>query len=39
VALVGQTDMPHEGDELHHFGWNGPAFDLPSATDVEGFRI
>jgi selenium-binding protein 1 len=20
--LVGQTDMPHEGDELHHFGWN-----------------
>ena len=21
--LVGQTDMPHAGDELHHFGWNG----------------
>jgi selenium-binding protein 1 len=20
--LVGQTDMPHPGDELHHFGWN-----------------
>jgi selenium-binding protein 1 len=20
--LVGQTDMPHSGDELHHFGWN-----------------
>ena len=20
--LVGQTDMPHTGDELHHFGWN-----------------
>ena len=20
--LVGQTDMPREGDELHHFGWN-----------------
>ena len=20
--LVGQTDMPHQGDELHHFGWN-----------------
>ena len=20
--LVGQTDMPHAGDELHHFGWN-----------------
>ncbi len=20
--LIGQTDMPHEGDELHHFGWN-----------------
>ena len=19
--LVGQTDMPHTGDELHHFGW------------------
>jgi methanethiol oxidase len=21
-ALVGQVDMPHRGDELHHFGWN-----------------
>jgi methanethiol oxidase len=21
-TLVGQTDMPNEGDELHHFGWN-----------------
>ena len=20
--LVGQTDMPQSGDELHHFGWN-----------------
>ena len=20
--LVGQADMPHSGDELHHFGWN-----------------
>ena len=20
--LVGQTNMPHAGDELHHFGWN-----------------
>ena len=20
--LIGQTDMPHAGDELHHFGWN-----------------
>jgi selenium-binding protein 1 len=20
--LVGQLDMPHAGDELHHFGWN-----------------
>jgi len=20
--LVGQVDMPHPGDELHHFGWN-----------------
>jgi selenium-binding protein 1 len=20
--LVGRTDMPHAGDELHHFGWN-----------------
>jgi methanethiol oxidase len=20
--LVGQTDMPHAGDEAHHFGWN-----------------
>ena len=20
--LVGQTDMPNTGDELHHFGWN-----------------
>jgi selenium-binding protein 1 len=20
--LVGQTDMPNRGDELHHFGWN-----------------
>ena len=20
--LVGQTDMSHAGDELHHFGWN-----------------
>jgi selenium-binding protein 1 len=20
--LVGRTDMPHPGDELHHFGWN-----------------
>ena len=20
--LVGRTDMPHTGDELHHFGWN-----------------
>ncbi len=21
-TLVGQTDMPNAGDELHHFGWN-----------------
>jgi selenium-binding protein 1 len=20
--MVGQVDMPHPGDELHHFGWN-----------------
>lgn len=20
--LVGEVEMPHEGDELHHFGWN-----------------
>jgi selenium-binding protein 1 len=20
--LVGRTDLPHAGDELHHFGWN-----------------
>jgi methanethiol oxidase len=20
--LVGQVDLPHPGDELHHFGWN-----------------
>src|SRR6185437_12377543 len=20
--LIGQVDMPHAGDELHHFGWN-----------------
>ncbi|HEY7336242.1 MAG TPA: selenium-binding protein SBP56-related protein [Bryobacteraceae bacterium] len=20
--IVGQVDMPHPGDELHHFGWN-----------------
>ena len=20
--VVGATDMPHPGDELHHFGWN-----------------
>ena len=20
--LIGQTDMPQTGDELHHFGWN-----------------
>src|SRR5262245_36754014 len=20
--LIGQADMPHAGDELHHFGWN-----------------
>ena len=20
--LIGQTDMPNAGDELHHFGWN-----------------
>jgi selenium-binding protein 1 len=20
--LIGRTDMPHAGDELHHFGWN-----------------
>jgi zinc transporter, ZIP family len=22
VGSSGQTDMPHQGDELHHFGWN-----------------
>jgi len=22
AKLVGQVDMPHAGDELHHFGWN-----------------
>ena len=22
AQIVGQTDMPHTGDELHHFGWN-----------------
>ncbi len=21
-SVVGQVDMPHAGDELHHFGWN-----------------
>jgi selenium-binding protein 1 len=21
-SVVGWTDMPHKGDELHHFGWN-----------------
>jgi len=21
-ALIGKTEMPFEGDELHHFGWN-----------------
>ena len=21
-SIVGQVDMPHPGDELHHFGWN-----------------
>ena len=21
-SLVGRTDMPNAGDELHHFGWN-----------------
>ncbi|MEV7629737.1 selenium-binding protein SBP56-related protein [Actinoplanes sp. NPDC089786] len=20
--VVGWTDLPHAGDELHHFGWN-----------------
>ena len=20
--MVGRTDMPNTGDELHHFGWN-----------------
>lgn len=20
--IVGQTEMPNAGDELHHFGWN-----------------
>jgi methanethiol oxidase len=20
--IIGQVDMPHAGDELHHFGWN-----------------
>src|SRR5436305_12075364 len=20
--MVGRVDMPHAGDELHHFGWN-----------------
>jgi methanethiol oxidase len=22
AKIVGQVDMPHTGDELHHFGWN-----------------
>ncbi len=22
AQIVGQTNMPHVGDELHHFGWN-----------------
>jgi selenium-binding protein 1 len=22
AKVVGQVDMPHAGDELHHFGWN-----------------
>ncbi len=22
AKIVGKTDMPHAGDELHHFGWN-----------------
>src|SRR5215813_14009272 len=21
-TMVGRVDMPHAGDELHHFGWN-----------------
>ncbi len=22
AQIIGQTNMPHAGDELHHFGWN-----------------
>src|SRR5581483_7582186 len=30
--IVGRVDMPHPGDELHHFGWNACSAALcPSA--------
>jgi hypothetical protein len=33
--LVGQTDMPSAGDELHHFGWN-PA--VPASVRTRRIR-
>ena len=39
--VVGQVDMPHVGDELHHFGWNAVdlAFDPRTyAGHVDGRR-
>ncbi len=28
ARVVGQVDMPNEGDELHHFGWNACSSNL-----------
>ena len=31
--VVGWTELPHTGDELHHFGWNACSSALcPTAT-------
>ena len=34
---VGETSMPHAGDELHHFGWNAVSYThltLPTNREV-----
>jgi selenium-binding protein 1 len=37
--LVGEVEMPHAGDELHHFGWNACSSMLcPNAAHPHGER-
>ncbi len=39
ASVVGFTELPHTGDELHHFGWNACSSALcPTGSHTHGDR-